>query len=169
MNIKGKIFLTLFTGVLFGLPAYLILSLIDDKTAALLGVLAGALFSLFMLTFLFIYIYEKAMNKRAAEAEKRFESEILYKTSGKMFTDEKMTASKSVYMNFYVLESGLALMDLEHRKAAVKEISGDEISAISPEGIALKIETADGRIFSFVIPDRDGVLEFLKERGWRVT
>lgn len=76
MNTKGKIFLTLFTGVLFGLPAYLILSLIDDKTAALLGVLAGALFSLFMLPFLFIY--EKAMNKRAAEAEKRFESEILY-------------------------------------------------------------------------------------------
>ena len=167
MKIKGKIFLTLFTGVLFGLPAYLILSLIDDKIAALLGVLAGALFSLFMLTFLIIY--EKAMSKRAAEAEKRFESEILFKTSGKMYTDEKMTASKSVYMNFYVLESGLALMDLEHRKAAVKEISGDEISAISPEGIAVKIETADGRIFSFVIPDRDGVLKYLKEKGWPVT
>ena len=167
MKIKGKIFLTLFTGVLFGLPAYLILSLIDDKTAALLGVLAGALFSLFMLTFLFIY--EKVMSKRAAEAEKRFGSEILYKTSGKMYTDEKMTASKSVYMNFSVLESGLALIDLEHRKAAVNKISGDEISAISPEGIALKIETADGRSFSFVIPDRDGVLKFLKEKGWRVT
>ena len=40
------------------------------------------------------------------------------------------------------------------------------LKSLAEEGL---IETADGRIFSFVIPDRDGVLKFLKEKGWRVT
>ena len=106
---KAKVFLSAFTGFLFGLIGYFVLLLLDIDQPFQLAALSGLLFAL--LLFPVLVVYGNIMDKRYAKFEKEITSPIFYKTNGNF----NLGNGKVKNGNVYFCEAGIVCVCLEEK------------------------------------------------------
>lgn len=157
---KNKIILSVFTALLFGGLGYFILWFLEIPNAFLFAVMCGLLF--YILMFIVLIAYEKAMNKKYAKIESQFNSPVFYKANGNF----NLGTGKIKNGNIYFCEAGIVCVCLDDKPYSLDEILLCDIKAISYDNIHFNILTKDGRVFLITIPYADKIIEILKEKGW---
>ncbi len=157
---KAKAILSVITGFFFGLITYFVLRYIEESDALLFAVISGLLF--YLLLFAFLIIYEKVMNKKYAEFEKKILSPIFHKTNGNF----KLHNGKIKNANIYFCEDGIALISLDEKPYVMEEIQRSNIYRIQCDDIHFNINTSDGKFYIITMPDAKVVFQKLKEKDW---
>jgi len=157
---KAKVFLSAFTGFLFGLFVYFVLLLFDIDQPFQLAVISGLLFAL--LLFPVRVVYGNIMEKRYAKFEKEITSPIFYKTNGNF----NLGNGKIKNGNIYFCEAGIVCVCLEEKPYTLDEILLQDVERYQFDNIHLNIFAKDGRIFVITLPDAQKVIEVLQEKEW---
>ena len=157
---KAKVFLSAFTGFFFGLIGYFVLLLLDIDQPFQLAVMSGLLFAL--LLFLFLFVYEKIMEKRYAKFEKEITSPIFYKANGNF----NLGNGKVKNGNIYFCEAGIVCVCLEEKPYTLDEILLQNINHYTYTFTQLNIFTNDNRLFVITVPKADEIVDILMRKGW---
>ena len=157
---KAKVFLSAFTGFLFGLIGYFVLLLLDIDQAFQLAALSGLLFAL--LLFPVLVVYGNIMGKRYAKFEKEITSPIFYKTSGNF----NLGNGKIKNGNIYFCEAGIVCVCLEEKPYTLDEILLQNIDHYTYTFSELNVFTNDGRLFVITVPRADEIIDLLMRKGW---
>ena len=157
---KAKVFLSAFTGFLFGLFGYFILLLLHIEQAFLLAVLSGLLFAL--LLFPVLVVYGNIMDNRYAKFEKEITSPIFYKTNGNF----NLGNGKVKNGNIYFCEAGIVCVCLEEKPYSLDEILIQNIAHFSYTFTQLNIITNDNRLFVITAPKVDEIIDIITRKGW---
>jgi hypothetical protein len=157
---KAKVFLSAFTGFLFGLIGYFVLLLLDIDQPFQLAALSGLLFAL--LLFPVLVVYGNIMDKRYAKFEKEITSPIFYKTSGNF----NLGNGKIKNGNIYFCEAGIVCVCLEEKPYTLDEILLQNIDHYTYTFTQLNIFTNDDRLFVITVPKVDEVIDILMRKGW---
>ena len=157
---KAKVFLSTFTGFLFGLIGYFVLLLLNIDQPFQLAVISGLLFAL--LLFPVLVVYGRIMDKRYAKLEKEITSPIFYKTNGNF----NLGNGKVKNGNIYFCEAGIVCVCLEEKPYTLDEILLQDIERYQFDNIHLNIFAKDGRIFAITLPDAKKIIEILREKDW---
>ena len=159
-NIKAKVFLSAFTGFLFGLIGYFVLLLLDIDQPFQLAALSGLLFAL--LLFPVLVVYGNIMDKRYAKFEKEITSPIFYKTNGNF----NLGNGKVKNGNVYFCEDGIVCVCLEEKPYTLDEILLQDIDRYTYTFSQLNVFTNDGRLFVITVPKADEIIDLLMRKGW---
>ena len=157
---KAKVFLSAFTGFLFGLIGYFVLLLLDIDHPFQLAALSGLLFAL--LLFPVLVVYGNIMDKRYAKFEKKITSPIFYKTSGNF----NLGNGKIKNGNIYFCEAGIVCVCLEEKPYTLDEILLQNIDHYTYTFTQLNIFTNDDRLFVITVPKVDEIIDILMRKGW---
>ena len=157
---KAKVFLSAFTGFLFGLIGYFVLLLLDIDQPVQLAALSGLLFAL--LLFPVLVVYGNIMDKRYAKFEKEITSPIFYKTSGNF----NLGNGKIKNGNIYFCEAGIVCVCLEEKPYTLDEIRLQDIDRYTYTFSQLNVFTNDGRLFVITVPKADEIIDLLMRKGW---
>ena len=157
---KAKVFLSAFTGFLFGLIGYFVLLLLDINQPLQLAALSGLLFAL--LLFPVLVVYGNIMDKRYAKFEKEITSPIFYKTSGNF----NLGNGKNKNGNIYFCEAGIVCVCLEEKPYTLDEILLQNIDHYTYTFSELNVFTNDGRLFVITVPRADEIIDLLMRKGW---
>ena len=157
---KAKVFLSAFTGFLFGLIGYFVLLLLDIDQPFQLAALSGLLFAL--LLFPVLVVYGNIMDKRYAKFEKEITSPIFYKTSGNF----NLGNGKIKNGNIYFCEAGIVCVCLEEKPYTLDEIRLQDIDRYTYTFSQLNVFTNDGRLFVITVPKADEIIDLLMRKGW---
>ena len=157
---KAKVFLSAFTGFLFGLIGYFVLLLLDIDQPFQLAALSGLLFAL--LLFPVLVVYGNIMDKRYAKFEKEITSPIFYKTSGNF----NLGNGKIKNGNIYFCEAGIVCVCLEEKPYTLDEILRQDIDRYTYTFSQLNVFTNDGRLFVITVPRADEIIDLLMRKGW---
>ena len=157
---KAKVFLSAFTGFLFGLIGYFVLLLLDIDQPFQLAALSGLLFALFL--FPVLVVYGNIMDKRYAKFEKEITSPIIYKTSGNF----NLGNGKIKNGNIYFCEAGIVCVCLEEKPYTLDEILLQNIDHYTYTFTQLNIFTNDDRLFVITVPKVDEIIDILMRKGW---
>ena len=157
---KAKVFLSAFTGFLFGLIGYFVLLLLDIDQPVQLAALSGLLFAL--LLFPVLVVYGNIMDKRYAKFEKEITSPIFYKTSGNF----NLGNGKIKNGNIYFCEAGIVCVCLEEKPYTLDEIRLQDIDRYTYTFSQLNVFTNDGRLFVITVPRADEIIDLLMRKGW---
>ena len=157
---KAKVFLSAFTGFLFGLICYFFLLLLDIDQPFQLAALSGLLFAL--LLFPVLVVYGNIMDKRYAKFEKEITSPIFYKTSGNF----NLGNGKIKNGNIYFCEAGIVCVCLEEKPYTLDEILLQNIDHYTYTFTQLNIFTNDDRLFVITVPKADELIDILMRKGW---
>ena len=157
---KAKVFLSAFTGFLFGLIGYFVLLLLDIKQPLQLAVLSGLLFAL--LLFPVLIVYEQVVNKRYEKFEKEILSPIFLKVNGNFY----LGGSDVKNGNIYFCEDGIVCICLEEKPYTKDEILLQNIDHFRYTPTQLSIFTNDERIFVITLPQTDHIIDMLIQKGW---
>jgi hypothetical protein len=157
---KAKVFLSAFTGFLFGLIGYFVLLLLDIDQPFQLAALSGLLFAL--LLFPVLVVYGNIMDKRYAKFEKEITSPIFYKTSGNF----NLGNGKIKNGNIYFCEAGIVCVCLEEKPYTLDEILLQDIDRYTYTFSQLNVFTNDGRLFVITVPRADEIIDLLMRKGW---
>ena len=157
---KAKVFLSAFTGFLFGLIGYFVLLLLDIDQPFQLAALSGLLFAL--LLFPVLVVYGNIMDKRYAKFEKEITSPIFYKTSGNF----NLGNGKIKNGNIYFCEAGIVCVCLEEKPYTLDEILLHDIDRYTYTFSQLNVFTNDGRLFVITVPRADEIIDLLMRKGW---
>ena len=157
---KTKVFLTAFTGSLFGIIGYYVLLLLDIDQPFQLAVLSGLLFAL--LLFPALVVCGNIMDKRYEKFEKEITSPIFYKTNGNF----NLGGGRVKNGNIYFCEAGIVCVCLEDKPYTLDEILLQDIERYQFDNMHLNIIAKDGRIFVITLPDAQKVIEVLREKDW---
>ena len=157
---KAKVFLSAFTGFLFGLIGYFVLLLLDIDQPLQLAVISGLLFAL--LLFPVLVVYGNIMDKRYAKFEKEITSPIFYKTNGNF----NLGNGKIKNGNIYFCEAGIVCVCLEEKPYTLDEILLQNIDRYTYTFSQLNIFTNDGRLFVITVPKADEIIDLLMRKGW---
>ena len=157
---KAKVFLSAFTGFLFGLIGYFVLLLLDIDQPFQFGALSGLLFAL--LLFPVLVVYGNIMDKRYAKFEKEITSPIFYKTSGNF----NLGNGKIKNGNIYFCEAGIVCVCLEEKPYTLDEILLQDIDRYTYTFSQLNVFTNDGRLFVITVPRADEIIDLLMRKGW---
>ena len=157
---KAKVFLSAFTGFLFGLIGYFVLLLLDIDQPFQLAALSGLLFAL--LLFPVLVVYGNIMDKRYAKFEKEITSPIFYKTSGNF----NLGNGKIKNGNIYFCEAGIVCVCLEEKPYTLDEILLQNIDHYTYTFTQLNIFTNDDRLFVITVPKVDETIDILMRKGW---
>ena len=157
---KAKVFLSAFTGFLFGLIGYFVLLLLDIDQPFQLAALSGLLFAL--LLFPVLVVYGNIMDKRYAKFEKEITSPIFYKTSGNFILGN----GKIKNGNIYFCEAGIVCVCLEEKPYTLDEILLQDIDRYTYTFSQLNVFTNDGRLFVITVPRADEIIDLLIRKGW---
>ena len=157
---KAKVFLSAFTGFLFGLIGYFVLLLLDIDQPFQLAVLSGLLFAL--LLFPVLVVYGNIMDKRYAKFEKEITSPIFYKTNGNF----NLGNGKVKNGNIYFCEAGIVCVCLEEKPYTLDEILLQNIDHYTYTFSQLNIYTNDGKLFVITVPKADVIIDLLMRKGW---
>jgi len=157
---KAKVFLSAFTGFLFGLIGYFVLLLLDIDQPFQLAVISGLLFALLLLPVL--VVYGNIMDKRYAKFEKEITSPIFYKTNGYF----NLGNGKVKNGNIYFCEAGIVCVCLEEKPYTLDEILLQNIDRYTYTFSQLNIFTNDGRLFVITVPKADEIIDLLMRKGW---
>ena len=157
---KAKVFLSAFTGFLFGLIGYFVLLLLDIDQPFQLAALSGLLFAL--LLFPVLVVYGNIMDKRYAKFEKEITSPIFYKTNGNF----NLGNGKVKNGNIYFCEAGIVCVCLEEKPYTLDEIRLQDIDRYTYTFSQLNVFTNDGRLFVITVPKADEIIDLLMRKGW---
>ena len=157
---KAKVFLSAFTGFLFGLIGYFVLLLLDIDQPFQLAALSGLLFAL--LLFPVLVVYGNIMDKRYAKFEKEITSPIFYKTNGNF----NLGNGKVKNGNVYFCETGIICVCLEEKPHTLDEILLQNIDHYTYTFSELNVFTNDGRLFVITVPRADEIIDLLMRKGW---
>ena len=157
---KAKVFLSAFTGFLFGLIGYFVLLLLDIDQPFQLAALSGLLFAL--LLFPVLVVYGNIMDKRYAKFEKEITSPIFYKTNGNF----NLGNGKVKNGNVYFCEAGIICVCLEEKPYTLDEILLQDIDRYTYTFLQLNVFTNDGRLFVITVPRADEIIDLLMRKGW---
>ena len=157
---NAKVFLSAFTGFLFGLIGYFVLLLLDIDQPFQLAALSGLLFAL--LLFPVLVVYGNIMDKRYAKFEKEITSPIFYKTSGNF----NLGNGKIKNGNIYFCEAGIVCVCLEEKPYTLDEILLQDIDRYTYTFSQLNVFTNDGRLFVITVPRADEIIDLLMRKGW---
>ena len=157
---KAKVFLSAFTGFLFGLIGYFVLLLLDIDQPVQLAALSGLLFAL--LLFPVLVVYGNIMDKRYAKFEKEITSPIFYKTGGNF----NLGNGKIKNGNIYFCEAGIVCVCLEEKPYTLDEILLQNIDHYTYTFTQLNIFTNDDRLFVITVPKVDEIIDILMRKGW---
>ena len=157
---KAYVFLSAFTGFLFGLLGYFVLLLLDVDQPFQLAVISGLLFAL--LLFPVLIVYQNKMDKRYAKFEKEITSPIFYKTNGNF----NLGNGKVKNGNIYFCEAGIVCVCLEDKPYSLDEILLQDIERYQFDNIHLNIFTKDGSVFVLTTPDAAKIIEILRQKEW---
>lgn len=157
---KTKVFLSAFTGSLFGIIGYYVLLLLDIDQPFQLAVLSGLLFAL--LLFPALVVCGNIMDKRYEKFEKEITSPIFYKTNGNF----NLGGGRVKNGNIYFCEVGIVCVCLEDKPYTLDEILLQDIERYQFDNMHLNIIAKDGRIFVITLPDAQKVIEVLREKDW---
>ena len=157
---KAKVFLSAFTGFLYGLIGYFVLLLLDSDQPFQLAVLGGLLFAL--LLFPVLVVSGKIVDKRYAKFEKEITSPIFYKTNGNF----NLGNGKVKNGNIYFCEAGIVCVCLEEKPYTLDEIRLQNIDHFTYTFSQLNIFTNDGRLFIITVPKADEIIDLLMRKGW---
>ena len=157
---KAKVFLSAFTGFLFGLIGYFVLLLLDIDQPFQLAALSGLLFAL--LLFPVLVVYGNIMDKRYTKFEKEITSPIFYKTSGNF----NLGNGKIKNGNIYFCEAGIVCVCLEEKPYTLDEILLQNIDHYTYTFTQLNIFTNDDRLFVITVPKVDEIIDILMRKGW---
>ena len=157
---KTKALLSAITGFFFSLITYFLLQYLEMDGALLISVFGGLLF--YILLFVFLLVYEKIMDKKYAEFEKKITSPIFYKTNGNF----NLGNGKVKNGNIYFCEAGIVCLCLDEKPYTLDEILLQDIDRYQFDDIHLNIFTKDGRLFVITLPDAKNVIKTLKEKDW---
>lgn len=157
---KAKVFLSAFTGFLFGLIGYFVLLLLDIDQPFQLAALSGLLFAL--LLFPVLVVYGNIMDKRYAKFEKEISSPIFYKTNGNF----NLGNGKVKNGNVYFCEAGIVCICLEEKPYTLDEILLQNIDHYTYTFSELNVFTNDGRLFVITVPRADEIIDLLIRKGW---
>ena len=157
---KAKVFLSAFTGFLFGLISYFVLLLLNIDQPFQLAALSGLLFAL--LLFPFLIVYGNIMDKRYAKFEKEITSPIFYKTNGNF----NLGNGKVKNGNIYFCEAGIVCVCLEEKPYTLDEILLQNINHYTYTFTQLNVFTNDGRLFVITVPKADEIIDLLMRKGW---
>ena len=155
---KAKVFLSAFTGFLFGLIGYFVLLLLDIDQPFQLGALSGLLFAL--LLFPVLVVYGNIMDKRYAKFEKEITSPIFYKTNGNF----NLGNGKVKNGNIYFCEAGIVCVSLEEKPYTADEILLQSIDHYTYTLTQLNIFTTDERLFVITVPKADEIIDILMRK-----
>ncbi len=154
-----KVVLSLAMGACFAGIAFLIVSCIDPKSAAVLAVLAFGFFALFL--HMVLTISEKQINKKYSIIEKGLEISFFYKTKGNFNLGNAVRNG-----NIYFCETGIVFISVDRKPYLIGELSKSDIDGYEFEKIYMNIYTTDGRLFLITLPDAENVLKKLQEHRW---
>ena len=157
---KAKVFLSAFTGFLFGLIGYFVLFLLDIDQPFQLAALSGLLFAL--LLFPVLVVYGNIMDKRYAKFEKEITSPIFYKTNGNF----NLGNGKVKNGNVYFCEAGIVCVCLEEKPYTLDEILLQDIDRYTYTFSQLNVFTNDGMLFVITVPKADEIIDLLMRKGW---
>lgn len=157
---KSKFILSAITALLFGGAGYLVLCIAEIPNAFILALLCTLMF--YVLLFIFLLIYEKAMNKRYLKIEKQITSPIFYKANGNF----NLGTGKIKNGNIYFCDAGIVCVCLEEKPYTLDEILIGDINAIQYDSAHFNILTRDGRVFLITIPYSNEIIDLLKEKEW---
>ena len=157
---KAKVFLSAFTGFLFGLIGYFVLLLLDIDQPFQLAALSGLLFAL--LLFPVLVVYGNIMDKRYAKFEKEITSPIFYKTNGNF----NLGNGKVKNGNVYFCEGGIICVCLEEKPYTLDEILLQNIDHYTYTFSELNVFTNDERLFVITAPRADEIIDLLMRKGW---
>ena len=157
---KAKVFLSAFTGFLFGLIGYFVLLLLDTDQPFQFAALSGLLFAL--LLFPVLIVYGNIMDKRYAKFEKEITSPIFYKTNGNF----NLGNGKVKNGNVYFCEAGIVCVCLEEKPYTLDEILLQNIDHYTYTFSELNVFTNDGRLFVITVPRADEIIDLLMRKGW---
>lgn len=157
---KTKVFLSAFTGSLFGIIGYYVLLLLDIDQPFQLAVLSGLLFAL--LLFPALVVCGNIMDKRYEKFEKEITLPIFYKTNGNF----NLGGGRVKNGNIYFCEAGIVCVCLEDKPYTLDEILLQDIERYQFDNMHLNIIAKDGRIFVITLPDAQKVIEVLREKDW---
>ena len=160
---SGKIFLSAFTGFLFGLMGYFVLRLTKEPQAFVLAALGGALFAILLFVYLVVHGY--VMDRRYARFEKRMTESVICKANGNIrFHNGNMKNG-----NLYFCETGVIFICVESRPYLREEIPLENIAGITYALTQLNIATMDHRVFAITLPNADKIAALLADTGWPVS
>lgn len=157
---KSKFILSAITALLFGGAGYLVLCIAEIPNAFILALLCTLMF--YVLLFIFLLIYEKAMDKRYLKIEKQITSPIFYKANGNF----NLGTGKIKNGNIYFCDAGIVCVCLEEKPYTLDEILIGDINAIQYDNAHFNILTRDGRVFLITIPYSNEIIDLLKEKEW---
>ena len=157
---KEKVFLSAFTGFLFGLIGYFVLFLLDIDHAFQLAVLCGLLFALLLVPIL--VVYGNIMDKRYAKFEKEITSPIFYKATGNFNLGNGKVKNGTIYF----CEAGIVCVCLEEKPYTLDEILLQNIDHYTYTFSELNVFTNDGRLFVITVPRADEIIDLLMRKGW---
>lgn len=157
---KAKVFLSAFTGFLFGLIGYFVLLLLDINQPFQLAALSGLLFAL--LLFPVLVVYGNVMDKRYETFEKEITSPIFYKTNGNF----NLGNGKIKNGNIYFCEAGIVCICLEEKPYTLDEILLQNIDHYTYTFTQLNIYTNDDRLFVITALKADEIIDILIRKGW---
>ena len=157
---KAKVFLSAFTGFLFGLLGYFVLLLLGIDQPFQLAVLSGLLFAL--LLFPVLVVYGNIMDKRYAKFEKEIISPIFYKANANFY----LGGSDVKNGNIYFCEDGIVRVCLENKPYTKDEILLQNIDHFRYTPTQLSIFTNDERIFVITLARTDEIVDILIQKEW---
>ena len=157
---RAKVFLSTFTGFLFGLIGYFVFLLLGIDQPFQLAILSGLLFALLLLPVL--VVYGKIMDKRYGKFEKEITSPIFFKTNGNF----NLGNGKVKNGNIYFCEAGIVCVCLDEKPYSLDEILLENIDHYTYTFTQLNIFTTDGRLFVITVPKADEIIDLLMRKGW---
>lgn len=159
---KTKFILSLITALFFGGISYLLLLILKIPDALLYAIFAGLLF--YILLFLTMIIYEKAVNHKYRKFEKTITSPVFYKTNGNfMLSGDAITNA-----NIYFCDDGIIIAQFEEKPYKTEIIPLEQIKDIRYDdyGIHLVIITNDEKLYYITLENSHEAVKAIMDKGW---
>ena len=157
----GKVYLSLFTGALFGVFGFFVFIYVIPDEALKFSICSGIMFAL--LLFLALDIIEKVTNKKYREFEKEIKSPIFYKANGNFNLGNSVRNG-----NIYFCEAGIVFASLDKKPLAAEELLLQNIEKYEFDNIHINVYTKDGRMFLITTSKANEIIDELKKKNWVV-
>lgn len=151
--------LSVFCGLMFAIPTFLILIFIVPEVALQFSVVAGLLFALLLFPAIVIEVH--MMNKKFAKFEITLTSPIIYQTIGNIRLDKKVNNG-----NLYFCENGVVFASLDKKHHVIHRLLFEDIEMWEFVFIYVNIHMKDGKVYQYQIPNVLQAQETLEEKGW---
>lgn len=159
---KTKFILSLITSLIFAAMGFVLMLILKVPNALLYAVFIGLLF--YILLFVTMIIYEKAVNRKYRKFEKTITSPVFYKTNGNfMLSGDVITNA-----NIYFCDDGIIFAQLVDKPYSVERIPLESIKDIKYDeiGIRLAIFTTDEKLYFITLENSHEAVKAILDKGW---